>query len=88
MGGATRRLREGSRARRFKTDVNHRIAKAIVEPDFLIGREDLTHLCERTRAQGKHLHRKRAPEAFAERGAFVACQSQIAGGLTLPPSIL
>ena len=29
-------------------DVNHRIAQAIVEPGFLIGLEDLTHIRERT----------------------------------------
>ncbi len=47
------------RASRFKADVNHRIAKTTVAPGFLIGLEDLMHLRERTRTQGKHRHRKR-----------------------------
>ena len=82
--GARRRLRPlHLRERRFKADVNHRIAKTIVEPGFLIGLEDLTHIRERTKTQGKKNRRKRAKWALAELAAFVAYTSPIAGGLAV-----
>ena len=75
--GAKSRLRPWQlRERRFKADVNHRIAKTMVEPGFLIGLEDLTPIRERTKTQGKQHNCKRAKWALAELGAFVASKSQ------------
>ena len=82
--GSKRRLRQLTlRERRFKANVNHRIAKAIVEPGFLIGLEDLTHIRERTRMRGKQNRRRRAKWAFAELGAFLSYKAQLVGGLTM-----
>lgn len=56
---ATRRLRSLSgRERRFKLDVNHVIAKTIIEqhPQALIGLENLTGIRERTKRR-KHRHK-------------------------------
>jgi len=81
---AKRRLRQLKlRERRFKADVNHRIAKAIVEPGFLIGMEDLTHIQERTTAKGKKNRRKKSKWAFAELGSFVTYKAQLAGGFAI-----
>ena len=82
--GAKRRLRQLMlRERRFKADVNHRIAQAIVEPGFLIGLEDLTRIRERTAVRGKRNRRRRAKWAFAELGAFLSYKAQVVGGFTI-----
>ena len=82
--GAQKRLRQWQlRERRFKADVNHRIAKAIVEPGFLIGLEDLSRIRERTNVRGRQNRRRRAQWAFAELGAFIAYKAQVAGGLAI-----
>lgn len=79
--GAVRRLRRlALRERRFKAGVNHRIAKAIVRPYFLIGLEDLTRIRERTKVRGKKARRQRSKLAFAELGSFVAYKAQLSGG--------
>ena len=82
--GAKRRLRQWQlRERRFKADVNHRIAQSVVKPGFLIGLEDLTWIRERTTVRGKRNRRRRAKWAFAELGAFIAYKAQAAGGLAI-----
>ena len=63
--GAKRRLRQWQlRERRFKADVNHRIAKSVVKPRFWIGLEDLTGIRERTTVRGKRNRRRRAKGAY------------------------
>ncbi|MCL4520092.1 MAG: transposase [Firmicutes bacterium] len=59
------------------------MAKAVVEPGFLIGREALTHIRERTTTKGAKNRRQQTKRAFAELETFVAYKAQLAGGLTI-----
>ncbi len=83
-GGAKGRLHQLSlRERRFKADVNYRIAQSVVKPGFLIGWEDLIGIRERTTGRDKRNRRRRAKWALAERGAYIAYKAQVAGGLAI-----
>jgi putative transposase len=69
--------------RRFKADVNHVTAKALVTPDTLIGLEDLTHIRQHTKQKGKRNRRKAAKWAFAELKQFIAYKARLAEGITI-----
>jgi len=91
---ATRRLRQvAGRERRFRLDVNHRIARAIVtaHPQSLIGLEDLTHIRERTNrrhskkasAKQRRANRRQATWSFAELQAQIAYKAALAGSVVV-----
>ena len=78
--GATWRLRQMVlKERRFKANVNHATAKALVQSGMLIGLEDLTHIRERTQRKGKRNRRKARKWAFAELKGFVAYKALLVG---------
>jgi IS605 OrfB family transposase len=81
---ATARLRQMRlRERRFKADINHATAKALVAPGLLIGLEDLTHIRDRTKQKGKRHRRKAAKWAFAELRGFVSYKAALAGSVAV-----
>jgi IS605 OrfB family transposase len=97
---ATRRLRSLSgRERRFKLDVNHVIAKTIVEqhPQALIGIEDLTGIRERTKRRKRRRKGKktlpltpwqRRANSHASKWAFAELQHMIIYKAALSGSIV
>lgn len=91
---ATRRLRVlAGRERRFKLDVNHRIARQIVtaHPQAVIGLELLTGIRERTnrrhakKASGKQrrANRRQASWSFVELQAKIAYKAALAGSVAV-----
>ena len=90
---ATRKLMEMSkRERRFKADKNHCISNEIVEPNCVIGMEELTGIRERTgkRRKGKKASAKQRKAnannskwAFAETQKFVEYKSNLKGSIFL-----
>ena len=91
---ATRKLMEMSkRERRFKADKNHCISNEIVEPNCVIGMEELTGIRERTgqkRKKGKKASEKQRKAnannskwAFAETQKFVEYKSNLKGSIFL-----
>jgi putative transposase len=91
---AKRRLRQQSgRERRFRLDVNHRIARAIVSahPQAVIGLEHLTGIRERTnrrhakKASGKRrqANRRQGTWSFAELQTKVAYKAALAGSVAV-----
>jgi IS605 OrfB family transposase len=91
---ATRKLvLLSGKERRFKMQTNHTIAKQIVEPNTLIGLENLTHIRERTakkRRKGKRASKKQRKAnannskwAFAELHSFIDYKSNVIGSLAI-----
>src|SRR5947209_15435805 len=91
---ATRRLVVISgRERRLKAATNHQISRRMVDqhPHSIIGLEDLTHICERTRRKhGKKATRKQrranrhaSKWAFAELHGYIASKAMRAGSMAV-----
>lgn len=91
---ATRKLvLLSGKERRFKMQVNHAIAKQVVEPNTIIGLENLTHIRERTankRRKGKKASVKQRKEnsnnskwAFAELHGFIDYKANMIGSLAI-----
>ncbi|HMA37799.1 MAG TPA: transposase [Chloroflexia bacterium] len=91
---ATRRLRIlAGRERRFKLDVNHRIARQIVTayPQAVIGLELLTHIRERTNRRRfkkasrkqRRANRQQATWSFAELQAQIAYKAALVGSVAV-----
>jgi putative transposase len=71
------------RQARFQKDVNHTIAKRIVQKaehtKCLIGLEDLTYINARTRVKGKEQRARRSNWAFAQLRQYLSYKAQLAG---------
>jgi putative transposase len=87
---ATRRLVAISgRERRFIADVNHKISKKLVQPNSLIGLEDLTGIRDRTKTKSgkkaskkqRRANRNRAKWSFAELHGYVDYKAILIGSI-------
>jgi IS605 OrfB family transposase len=75
--------RLAGKQRRFQTDINHQISKRLVADAKRTKRgialEDLTHIRQRTRVNGKEQRAKRSNWSFAQLGAFIEYKAKMAG---------
>ncbi len=77
------------RERRFIADVNHKISKKLVQPNSLIGLEDLTGIRDRTKTKSgkkaskkqRKANRNKARWSFAELHGYIDYKANLIGSL-------